>query len=87
MTWVITWAVDCGDGVYIERGRPSTTLQTTPHRTMTNAELTLDQLQAVAGGATAIEYGLMAACVPTLNTTALTRPKTELKTAVSNANT
>ena len=54
---------------------------------MTNTELTLDQLQAVAGGATAIEYGLMAACVPTLNTTTLTRPKTELKTAVSNANT
>ena len=52
---------------------------------MTNTELTLDQLQAVAGGATAIEYGLMAACVPTLNTTTLTRPKTELKTAVSNA--
>ena len=54
---------------------------------MSNTELTLDQLQAVAGGATAIEYGLMAACVPTLNTTALTRPKNELKTAVSNANT
>ena len=29
---------------------------------MTNTELTLDQLQAVSGGATAIEYGLMAAC-------------------------
>ena len=30
---------------------------------MTNNELTLDQLQAVSGGATAIEYGLMAALV------------------------
>ena len=28
---------------------------------MTDTELTLDQLQAVSGGATAIEYGLMAA--------------------------
>ena len=64
MTWIITWIIDCGDGVYIERGRPSTTLQTTPHRTMTNAELTLDQLQAVAGGATAIEYGLIATLLP-----------------------
>ena len=54
---------------------------------MTNNELTLDQLQAISGGATAIEYGLMAACVPTLNTGSVTRPKTELKTAVSNANT
>ena len=64
MTWVITLIVDFGDGVYIERGRPSTTLQTTPHRTMTNAELTLDQLQAIAGGATAIEYGLIATLLP-----------------------
>ena len=31
---------------------------------MSNTELTLDQLQAVAGGATAIEYGLMAALLP-----------------------
>ena len=31
---------------------------------MTNIELTLDQLQAISGGATAIEYGLMAAFVP-----------------------
>ena len=54
---------------------------------MNSNELTLDQLQAVAGGATAIEYGLIAALVPTLNTTTITRPKTELKTAVSNANT
>ena len=28
---------------------------------MTNTELTLDQLNAIAGGATAIEYGLIAA--------------------------
>ena len=35
---------------------------------MTNTELTLDQLQAVAGGATAIEYGLMATAVPKENT-------------------
>ena len=34
---------------------------------MSNTELTLDQLQAVAGGATAIEYGLMAAAVPKEN--------------------
>ena len=31
---------------------------------MTNIELTLDQLQAISGGATAIEYGLIAAFVP-----------------------
>jgi len=31
---------------------------------MNNTELTLDQLSEVAGGATAIEYGLIAACVP-----------------------
>ena len=34
---------------------------------MTNTELTLEQLQAVSGGATAIEYGLMAAAVPKEN--------------------
>ena len=28
---------------------------------MANSELTLDQLNAIAGGATAIEYGLIAA--------------------------
>ena len=28
---------------------------------MTNTELTLDQLQAVSGGATGIEYGLISA--------------------------
>ena len=31
---------------------------------MTNTELTLEQLQAVAGGATAIEYGLIATLLP-----------------------
>ena len=34
---------------------------------MTNTELTLEQLQAVSGGATAIEYGLMAAVAPKEN--------------------
>ena len=51
MTGVITWVVDSGDGVYI--GGKQTPSQPTqiPHRTMSNTELTLDQLQAVAGGA------------------------------------
>ena len=31
---------------------------------MTNTELTLDQLQRVSGGATAIEYGLSATLLP-----------------------
>lgn len=31
MTWVITWVVDCGDGVYIEREQPSTALKPMPH--------------------------------------------------------
>ena len=35
---------------------------------MTNTELTLDQLQSISGGATAIEYGLMAAVAPKENT-------------------
>ena len=48
------------------REQPLPLTQTT-HKTMTNTELTLDQLQAVAGGATAIEYGLMAAAVPKEN--------------------
>ena len=34
---------------------------------MTNTELTLDQLQSVSAGATAIEYGLMAAVAPKEN--------------------
>ena len=42
----------------------STFTSHTTHKTMTNTELTLDQLQAVSGGATAIEYGLIAAAVP-----------------------
>ena len=33
-------------------------------KTMTNTKRTLDQLQTVSGGATAIEYGLIAAFVP-----------------------
>ena len=40
----------------------------TTHQTMFNNELTFDQLQVVAGGATAIEYGLIAAAVPKENT-------------------
>ena len=31
---------------------------------MTNNELTLDQLQSTSGGATAIEYGLIATLLP-----------------------
>ena len=31
---------------------------------MPNTELSLDQLQAVSGGATAIEYGLIATLLP-----------------------
>ena len=31
---------------------------------MTNTELTLDQLQTISGGATAIEYGLIATLLP-----------------------
>ena len=45
MTGVITWLVDCGDGVCIGGNNPP------PHfKPMTNIELTLDQLQAVSGG-------------------------------------
>ena len=47
-------------------GRPPPHL--THHRAMTNTELTLDQLQVISGGATAIEYGLMAAVAPRENT-------------------
>ena len=35
---------------------------------MDNTELTFDQLHAISGGATAIEYGLIAAFVPKENT-------------------
>ena len=35
---------------------------------MTNTELTLDQLQAVSGGATAIEYGLISRTPSALDT-------------------
>ena len=53
---VITSAVDSGDGVFI--GGKHLHYNFKP---MTNNELTLDQLNAIAGGATAIEYGLIAA--------------------------
>ena len=44
MTGVITQSSDCGDGVYIGETPP-------PHfKPMTNTELTLDQLTAIAGG-------------------------------------
>ena len=50
MTWVINSTSDLGDGVRI--GGKQTPPQPThiPHRTMTNTELTLDQLQVVSGG-------------------------------------
>ena len=41
--------------------------QTNTFFLMENTELSLDQLQAVTGGATAIEYGLIAACRPVIN--------------------
>ena len=34
---------------------------------MKNTELSLEQLQVLTGGATAIEYGLIAACRPDIN--------------------
>ena len=44
MTGVITQSSDCGDGVYIGETPP-------PHfKPMTDTELTLDQLTAIAGG-------------------------------------
>ena len=53
---VITSAIDSGDGVFIGGKHLHHNL-----KPMTNTELTLDQLTAIAGGATAIEYGLIAA--------------------------
>ena len=44
---------------------------------MTNIELTLDQLQAISGGATAIEYGLMDAFVPNPDKAELDKSSTE----------
>jgi len=38
---------------------------------MTNNELTLDQLQSISGGATAIEYGLIATRCPRIRSSAL----------------
>ena len=43
-------------------------------------ELTFDQLQAVSGGATAIEYGLIAALVSVAAIAALTAMGTSLET-------
>ena len=51
--------------------------QLTQHNTMINNELTLDQLQAVAGGATAIEYGLIA--------TVHSRPGSQLRSKTTEA--
>ena len=42
-------------------GKRNTSTHHSHTNTMTNTELTLDQLKAVSGGATAIEYGLIAA--------------------------
>ena len=53
---VITSAIDSRDGVFIGGKHPHHNFQP-----MTNNELTLDQLTAISGGATAIEYGLIAA--------------------------
>ena len=48
MTGIITWNCDCGDGVVISGGRPQ---RHKPHfKSMTNKELTLDQLHAISGG-------------------------------------
>ena len=44
------WRVDFSDGVCI--GGKHFRYQLTQHRTMTNTELTLDQLTAIAGGKT-----------------------------------
>ena len=52
----ITTAIDSRDGVFIERKHLHNTFQP-----MNNTELILDQLTAIAGGANAIEYGLIAA--------------------------
>jgi hypothetical protein len=52
----ITTAIDSRDGLFIERKHLHNTFQP-----MNNTELILDQLTAIAGGANAIEYGLIAA--------------------------
>ena len=46
MRQVIKSGAESGDGVCIEREQPSTTSL----KTMTNTELTLDQLSAIVGG-------------------------------------
>ena len=54
---------------------------------MINTELTLDQLQAISGGAAQRNTHDGFRAVPTMKTNGFSRPKNELKTAVSNANT
>ena len=53
---IMTSAMDSRDGVFIGGKHLHHNL-----KPMTNTKLTLDQLNAIAGGATAIEYGLIAA--------------------------
>ena len=53
---VIAQANDSGDGVFIGWKHLHHTF-----KSMTNTELTLDQLTVLSGGVTAIEYGLIAA--------------------------
>ena len=48
--------------VYSSRETPPLGLQT-----ITNTELNLDQQRAISGGATVIEYGLIAAVIPKEN--------------------
>ena len=46
-------------------------------------ELSLDQLQSISGGATAIEYGLMAAFVPAPDKAELDKSSTKFNIARS----
>ena len=48
MTGGITWVVDCGDGVCI--GWTNLPDSHNTHRTMTNSELSLNQLKGISGG-------------------------------------
>ena len=47
MTGVITWFIDCGDGVRTEEHSSTTSFQS-----MINNELTLNQLRSVSGAGT-----------------------------------
>ena len=47
MTGVITWFIDCGDGVRTEEHSSTTSFQS-----MINNELTLDQLRSACGAGT-----------------------------------